>query len=134
MKLIEWDIFARLSHFAKVETRKCKKKTRSLPCSQKSVCVCACKPSIAKRALLRLKSSTRSTSSNADSMMRTAATSVWAVSLLLLLLLLEDCCADISFRKQRLPQLIKVICGWSWPAEGDACGCGEEKVLEASTT
>ena len=99
------------------------------------VCVCACKPSIAKRALLRLKSSTRSTSSNADSMMRTAATSVWAVSLLLLLLLLlEDCCADISFRKQRLPQLIKVICGWSWPAEGDACGCGEEKVLEASTT
>ena len=45
-----------------------------------------CKPSIAKRALLllRLKSSTRSTSSNADSMMRTAAEWVCAVSLLLL--------------------------------------------------
>ena len=83
------------------------------------VCVCACKPSIAKRAflLLRLKSSTLSASSNADSMMRTAATWVWAVSLLLLLLLLlllEDYCANISFRKQRLPQLVTVICGWSW--------------------
>ena len=38
LKLGEWDIFPRLSHFAKGETRKCKKKTRSLSCSQKSVC------------------------------------------------------------------------------------------------
>ena len=73
--------------------------------------VCVCKPSIAKRAflLLRLKSSTRSTSSS-DSMMRTSATWVWAVSLLLLLLLLEDYCTNVSFRKQKLSQLIKVIC------------------------
>ena len=97
LKLGEWDIFPRLSHFAKGETRKCKKKTRSFAMQSE---VRVCKPSIAKRAflLLRLKSSTRSTSSDAASMMRTAGAWVCAVSLLLLLLL-EDYSNKHIFQK-----------------------------------
>jgi len=72
-----------------------------------------CKPSIAKRALLllRLKSSTRSTSSNADSMMRTAAEWVCAVSLLLLLL--EDYCNKHIFQKTEIVTTVQVILGWA---------------------